>query len=457
MSAALSFANPRTTPRIRYEAARLSYLERAFLALGIWEIPLQLDKYLMFRQSDSELGAVAGFNISLTTFSLIVLYALWFFQSAVEHARIKHRVIPGIPMLIYIFFVALSALVAEVPILAAFDLFLLLQAYGLFFYLANRVRARTDVLFCLFILVTTLLTQSVLVFGLAALGERGYGQRYDFGPMSLSVWEEGRVAGTLLSAVVCGSVMAFLWLPVMALTLTIQSKHAWWLATITTVVGLVAVALTQTRGAILSIVIGSLMVFAAMLWRKWLPRWTGYAALAVVLLSSWPVAHVVRNRVLGDDNHSAESRKHLSLIALQMLRDQPIFGYGAGNCHLAAQKYADQGIFRAEWYYTIHSKYLLAWVETGIFGLASFGLLLGNALRYGLRAWNSRDRELAPIGLAIMAGLTGSMVHMAVDIFNSRVQVQILWAVMGVVAAVYRITRLKGQPCSPWEARSDVA
>ena len=55
---------------------RLSWLERAVLGVGIWEIPLQLDRYYFLRVEDSELGAVAGANVSVTSFSLLLLYAM---------------------------------------------------------------------------------------------------------------------------------------------------------------------------------------------------------------------------------------------------------------------------------------------------------------------------------------------------------------------------------------------
>ncbi len=438
MSATLTIGNARAVSTARCETARLTWFERGTLAVGIWEIPLQLDKYLMFRESDSELGALAGINISVTTVALVILYTAWLFRAAAHRARNRQPVILGIPMLAYVAFVALSILAASVPILAVFDLFLLVQAYALFFYLANRIHDRYDLVFCLMVLVVTLLTQSILVFGLAALGASAHGQRYDFGPLSLSVWADGRVAGTLVSAVVCGSVMAFLWVPTLALTLTLKHRHLWLLAFVTTGAGLLAVILTQTRGAILNIAIGGMIVGLPMLVRGWLPKWTIYAVLLGGLLCAYPLGRVVSDRVLGDDNGSAESRKHLSLIAVEMIKDHPIFGYGAGNCHLAAQKYADQSTYRAEWYYTIHCKYLLTWVETGIFGFVSFLVLLGNAFRYGIRSWNSSDRLLATLGLALTAGLAGTMLHMIVDIFNSRVQVQILWVVIGLLAAIYR-------------------
>ncbi len=428
---------------------RLTWYERGALAIGIWEIPLQLDKYLFFRLDDSELGAVAGANVSLTTGALLLLYMQWIVGSALGRRHSPQAVIWGIPMLAYLAFVALSIISAEVVSLAVFDLIIVVQAYLLFFYLANRLRERADIVFCAGVLVATLLTQSLLVFGLAALGERAHGQRYEYGPLAMVVWDDGRVAGTLISAVVCGAVMAFLWLPTVALTLTVQSSRNWgWLVS-ATLAGLLAVMLTQTRGAILSMLVGGLILGTAMYVRGWLPRWTLGAVVLATLLGAYPLLGIVRNRVLGDDNGSAESRKHLSLIAMEMIQDRPLFGFGAGNCHVAALPYANQGIYRAEWYYTIHCKYLLTWVETGLGGFVCFLLILATAIFYSLRAWSSQDRVLAALGLAIFASLLGSMVHMVVDLFNSRAQVQLLWVFIGLAAALYRVTCLTEERNKP--------
>lgn len=420
--------------------AQLSWLERSALAIGIWEIPLQLDKYLFFRVDDSEMGAVAGLNISLTTGVLLLLYGHWMLSSVLSRHRGYFPIIWGLPMIAYVAFVALSMLVAEVKSLAFFDWFVVIQAYALFFYLANRLRVRSDIIFCAGVLAAMLLTQSLLVFGLAALGERGYGQRYEYGPLAMVVWDDGRIAGTLISAVVCGAVLAFLWLPCMAMTLTVQQSRAWWWLVGITLAGLLAVLLTQTRGAIFSMLVGGAILGIALYSRGWLPKWTLRAAVVAALLGAYPLITVVRERVLGDDNGSAESRKHLSLIALEMIQDRPWFGFGAGNCHLAALPYADQSVYRAEWYYTIHCKYLLTWVETGIGGLITFLLVLATAMMYALRTWRSEDRVLATLGLAIFASLLGSMLHMVVDLFNSRAQVQLLWVYIGLAAALFRVT-----------------
>jgi hypothetical protein len=47
------------------------------------------------------------------------------------------------------------------------------------------------------------------------------------------------------------------------------------------------------------------------------------------------------------------------------------------------------------------------------------------------------------VGVAVLAAVIGQMLHMAVDIFNSRTQVQMLWLMIGFAAASYRLSILK--------------
>jgi O-antigen ligase len=112
---------------------------------------------------------------------------------------------------------------------------------------------------------------------------------------------------------------------------------------------------------------------------------------------------------------------------------------GAGNCHLAARRIADNSPYRSEWYYTVHCKYLLVWVETGILGLAAFLAFLLGTIRQGWRIWRAGDPLLSTVALALIAGVAGHMIHMAVDVFNSRQQVQILWCCAGIVAALVHV------------------
>ena len=51
----------------------------------------------------------------------------------------------------------------------------------------------------------------------------------------------------------------------------------------------------------------------------------------------------------------------------------------------------------------------------------------------------SADPLIAPLGLGFTAAIIGQMGHMFFDVFHSRPQVQSLWIVAAVVAAMHRI------------------
>ena len=406
--------------------------------VGIVEIPLQCDKYYFFHEQDAMLGAVGGVNVSITTIALAILYGLWLADAAIRRRRTIFRIAFGIPMLGYLAANLVSSISATLPILSLFDFALLVQAYLLFFYIANRVQCHKDVLFCVLALAATLFVQAMMMFSAAAIGMDD--EEISIGPVVLTVWEGGRHGGTMQAPVVAGCTLSIIWLPVAASLLFIRDKWSWRFALLATTTGLIAILMTQTRGAILTTVIGSVIIGGGMLWRRRLPTWTAGIALLLGLMSIYPLFHLYQNRIQDGDGGSASSRKHLSLIAMEMISERPLMGYGAGNGHLAGQRFADQSDYRAEWYYTIHSKYLLVWVETGIFGLLTFLAVIGTGFRHGISSWRTRDPALSVLGLAIFAALTGHALHMAVDIFNSRTQIQILWCMLGIAAAVYKLS-----------------
>ena len=177
------------------------------------------------------------------------------------------------------------------------------------------------------------------------------------------------------------------------------------------------------------------------------------AALYCVL-SIYPLFLVYQKRIQFGDGGSASGRVYLSQIALETISESPLVGFGAGNCHLATQNIADQAQYRALWYYTIHCKYLVVWVETGIIGLLAFLAILGNGFRHGVSAWRTRNPALSVLALGLVAAVAGHMVHMLVDIFNSLAQVQMLWFVLGLMAAIHKLTHQDFPPRPVQQARA---
>ena len=236
-------------------AAALTRFERAALFVGIVEIPLQIDKYFAYHEYDGQLGAVAGLNFSMTTISLLALYGKWIVDASLHQRRQVLRTLFGIPMLLYLFCVLISTLSAAVPLLSLFDFALLVQAYLLYFFVANRVQTHEDVLFCVLVMATALLMQSLVIFFAEAIGMDD--QIMSFGPLVLTVSEGRRHGGTMHSPVLTGSTMALLWLPVVAALRIIRNKSAWRFAALATTTGLLGILMTQTRGAILTSAVGA--------------------------------------------------------------------------------------------------------------------------------------------------------------------------------------------------------
>ncbi|MEZ6091534.1 MAG: O-antigen ligase family protein [Pirellulaceae bacterium] len=415
----------------------MTWLERVLLGIAIFEIPLEIDKYFLYDDHAASWGAVGGINISVTLLCMIALYGIWFSGAAVRRSLKIREVTFGLPMVFYLGAIALSVLPATKSMLVLFEWWLVGQAFMIFFYIANRIRTRDDLFFCVMVLAGALLFQALLIFGMFATGIDA--DERSIGPLHLTVWEGKRQAGTMQSPVLAGSTMALIWLPVATAAICPLKKWASRFLLLAAVAGMVAILLTQTRGAILTSAIGCLIIGVGLFSRRWLPRWTIAAAAVLAMLSLYPLYILYDKRIREGDGESAIARKHMSLMAMEMIADRPFIGYGSGNCHIAGLKYANQGKWRGEWYYTIHSKYLLVWIETGILGIGTFLAILINGLRQGMSVWLTRRPMLAPIGLALAAAIVGHGLHMSVDIFNSRMQVHVLWTILAIAAAAYRL------------------
>lgn len=431
--------------RMAVERGHLTWVERLLLAVAILEIPLGIDKYLSYQEDHGNLGAVAGFSVSLFSLCLVGLYGLWGW-GVMRRDIWPQSTLLGVPQVVYLGTVALSILSAQVAHLAYCDLFLLSQAYALFFYLANRLRRVDDLVFVIRCVAGGIALQGGIMIVQKAMGPALYGVTHQVSMLKFIVWADGRTAGTLHSAVLAGSWLAILWLVV--LPLFIAQDRRWWrvLLGLALACGVLGMLFTQTRGAVITVALGSLVLGGALWSRGWLPAWTFRMAAIGALLAVVPAISMLQNRVLKGDEGSAESRVHLTAIALETIPQSPWFGHGAGNCHLACLPAANSGNFRSEWYFTIHCKYLIVWIETGLIGLMAFASVLMNGIRYGMVAWWRRHPLLSPIGLGCAAAITGHAVHMFVDIFNSRPQVQTLWLVIGVAAAASRLSVQSPQP-----------
>ena len=420
---------------LRLESARLgSWMavawRRVLLSVILLEIPLQIDKYYLHDKEEAALGAISGFNFSLTTICLGFLYLQWLPRLLVESRQIRIST----TLLAYIALSVISILWAADKQLTLYQLFLMGQGFLIYTYVVNTVTTRSEVIWLVKLLMVGLFVQ-----GFFMVLTRYLKADLIFGPFGFEMLVgKNRVIGSLGSPNVAGSYLALM-LPIgLGLLLTRPSKRLFWFTSLAMMLGGAALILTMSRGGWVAAGFAFVVCFVAAYRRNWLSfravAWigTGLVILAIAFQS------LLVTRIFGEDNGSAESRFPLYYISTLMIADHPL-GVGSNNWEISARSYAETSDLREEWYYTVHNKYLLVCAEIGILGLAAYLAFLFATIRKGWRAWQQNDRLFAPLALGCTTAIAGQMIHMNFDVFNSRIQMQELWLVAALVVAIAAI------------------
>jgi O-antigen ligase len=406
--------------------------QRWLLAITIVDMSIQLDAYLGWNWDLASLGSTSGFNVSLTTASLVVLYTLWLVELLTHRRPPKQR--PSLraagALPFYVAAVGLSMIFAVNPRAALYELWIQIQLLLVFIYVAGAVRKREDIIFLLSVAGVMVGVQGAIVFV----------QKY-FGLLLLQGTDPLRPGGTFISPNVVGSYLATMLLVMasflIAKRISIRSKL---LVIPFLLVGLVGLIISQSRGAWLSIAIAA-SLFVMVAWqRRWLSTRTVAAISVAVMIVGAAMLPLITVRLTKDDGGAAEARGPLNEIALSMFQDHPVTGIGANNFASLLPQYLTP-YFSSEWIFTVHNKYLLTLSETGILGLASFVAFLIMTLARAFVVFRAGDRQLSVIALGILCAFIGVYIHFAVDIFKNRGLLQMLWTLSALLFAMNTIMR----------------
>ena len=408
-------------------------LQRVLLAIVLLEIPIQIDINLFHDEGPAMFGAISGFNISLTTFAITALLLMWlpgFVQRSAYPG--SPRLVVNLPLLAYFACSLASLVTAYDRELSLFGLCLLAQVLAVFLYVANTTRTAEDFEFVLTMLLCGLLLQGAIMAATRIVADDLYFSRFVVSRIDNT---NLRVGGTIGSPITAAGYLGLM-LPTAVGVFACRNKR--WLKTLALmsfVSGTTGLVLTLSRGGW----IGVSLATTALIYLCWRRRLISARLPLVVggiaILAGVVFAPAILGRLTEDDRGSAEARLPLMKLASYLIVDHPVFGVGVNNCQEAGQSYRGLPEFREEWYYTVHNKYLVVLAEVGVVGFIAYLAFLCSTIRIGWRSWLRLDSRLAPAVLGMTLAIVGQMVHMTVDVFNSRPQVQMLWLVAGLIAA----------------------
>jgi putative inorganic carbon (hco3(-)) transporter len=340
---------------------------------------------------------------------------------------------------LYVVFVVVSIVTAQDIGLYARGVFLILQLFLLFVYLISWIQTRDDVLFVVKLLLVGLALESAIIL-IAAQSAEGFelpGLRV---LVDRSTEDLGgpRFYGSLGSPITAAAYLEMLLAPAVAVLATRLGRFIKMVAVLGLALGSISLIGTLSRASWIAAVVSiALTCFA-------FTGGAGRRRVAVPLLLFLFIGGVavmfqstISTRLTGDDVGSARARVPLMVTALEIIGDHPQLGVGVNSYVAALPRY--ESTFPGEWLYTVHNRYLLVAAETGVGGLIAFLWFLAVTLRRGWVGWRGSDPLLSPLALGFTAALAGQMIHMFVDIFNSRSAVQLLLVVAALIAAMSRI------------------
>src|SRR5580700_3797585 len=141
--------------------------QKVLLAVVILDIPIQFGTHLFYHKTNALMGALGGWNLSATTIALTGLYLSWLVRILTKRdSKERAPLHLNFSLLLYLSTMVISMAVAQDAELAFFEVFLVAQSCLVYFYVANAIRTRRDVMFVVYMLLTGCLLESIVMIAM---------------------------------------------------------------------------------------------------------------------------------------------------------------------------------------------------------------------------------------------------------------------------------------------------
>ncbi len=425
------------------------YLKKFLLIAIMIDVPLGFD--IAPGTIESHQGGPAGLEISLMTFAIVLGYALWFIDkrsSDIKGKAIYYCPMITVPALLFLGSNLLSFFQSQYWVFSRFEMIMTLQFFLFYFYFINYLEDESDLKLVMTTLVVTMILQSLLM-----CAQYFAGFEFDIGILKTAsqIEDDGstRVGGTLGGASGAGTWIMATLITTIGLLLDKHQMVNRKLAIAGTGIGLIAIMTTGSRGGWLALAMGIILIGIGIALSERLresidKRMVMFAVVGGVLIAPI-IAGPIIQRFTADDGGSAESRKPLAALAMNIIEDNP-FGIGLNTYgeEMFSSRYVPPSLVGSSSIYVVHNKYLLVWAETGPWGLAFFVLLILAGLGTTIRLYFNLKTPpyLVILSLTVFASLIGYAQNMNSEPFGTRQRAELMWVFLAMLAGIYKLATI---------------
>jgi putative inorganic carbon (HCO3(-)) transporter len=204
------------------------------------------------------------------------------------------------------------------------------------------------------------------------------------------------------------------------------------------------VLLTQSRGAILGIVLS--LIVTGIYEHRWI-GWTllissvGIGVLSFAIGFEWLVD-------IGAFAHTWDTRKELWERAIYIVQDFPITGIGMHTfSRVTDMLYPLSRVWSGDQVPHVHNLYLQVAIDVGLFGFVAFGALLGRWVwmmweTLGMTSVGTSNEALRPLVLGVWGGGIANMAYGLTDaiVLGEKAGV-FFWTILGLGGALWQLVR----------------
>jgi putative inorganic carbon (hco3(-)) transporter len=392
-------------------------------------IPLDFDVHLTYREY---VGTFNGILVNITDVCYAMLAGFWVMQNAREGVwRFRIPFIAVLPGFLYLLAQTASLLNAADIGFSVYSLVQNTKVFLCFCFMANRIREPDLFRRAWELLMWCLILESAICFLQFVTGAN-----YTTAIKTAENYGEDvfRVGGTTGSPNVTASYLASLLpIPVVSWFADDPPKPRA-LVAVSAVAGLLALLLTQTRGAWVNFALGMVIFFVATGKARHLGKVAaGVAVFAAVFLGFF---HDLVWERFSEGLDTLMYRLQLMQSAFRMIRAHTLFGIGVNNYALVMGDYVPFFLTQERW--IVHNRYLLVASETGLVGLLAFLAVQFTFLKMFWKARKAEDPFLATFSTGLFFSLLIFSMQMMMESLDGRISDSHFWLIAGIGTAIYR-------------------